>query len=140
MLLDALIIVGVFAVIFLLIGGDSERKRMQKRIERLQNRKSASPKAMQDSLRRKTAETKGLIYWLMKPLPDFKRLGDRLERIGKDISPKQYAFRRLLMLFIIAFFCLRRDPQIHSPWIGFGRRFRRLVSTQAVTMENRQAG
>ena len=49
------------------------------------------------SLRRKTSELKGLIYWLTKPLPDFKRLGDRLDRAGKTITPKQYVLRRVLI-------------------------------------------
>ncbi len=39
----------------------------------------------------------------MKPLPDFKRLGDRLERAGMTITPKQYVLRRLLIVLIIMF-------------------------------------
>lgn len=48
------------------------------------------------SLRRKGEETQGLVYWLLKPLPDFKRLGDTLERAGRTISPKRFIFRRIV--------------------------------------------
>ena len=93
------IVVGVFWAGATLLDGN--RRRLQARINRIRNRKVA-PKSMQEmSLRRKSGETEGLIHWLMKPLPNFKRLGDRLERAGKTISPKQYVFRRLLTLLII---------------------------------------
>ena len=107
MLTNILIFAMVFGLFWLVanrLGGGSERQRMIQRIARLRNRKAAGPKIMQDvSLRRKSADTKGLIHWLMKPLPDFKRLGDRLEWTGQKVSPKQYAFRRLLTLLIIMF-------------------------------------
>jgi len=105
MLINILIFITVLAL-FLggaqLFGGGAERKRMAGRIERLKNRKVArSPVDM--SLRRKTTEKKGIGYWIMKPLPDFKRLGDRLERAGKTISPKQYIFRRMVSLLAVMF-------------------------------------
>lgn len=78
--------------------GGPMRKQMRKRIEQLQQRRGSSvPKPAQDmSLRRKTQEMKGIVYWLMKPLPDFKQLDDRLERAGKKMTAKQYVFRRLM--------------------------------------------
>src|SRR5256885_836593 len=108
MLTNILIFAGVFGLVWLVAGvfGGSQQQRMRQRIDRLKNRKAAVPRTMQMqdiSLRRKTSEPRGLIYWLIKPLPDFKRLGDRLERGGKTVTPKQYAFRRLLTLLIITF-------------------------------------
>jgi len=85
------------------IFGNKARKRMQKRIERIRLRKGAPKKTQDMSLRRKTEEKRGLVYWLMKPLPDFKVLGDRLERGGKKITPKQFIFRRALSFLIIIF-------------------------------------
>ncbi|MFO0390021.1 MAG: type II secretion system F family protein [Alphaproteobacteria bacterium] len=80
-----------------------KRRQNLKRIERIRMRKVAAVKSGQDmSLRRKTDETKGLVYWLMKPLPDFKRLGETLERAGKNISPKKYIFHRLIWFVGIA--------------------------------------
>src|SRR5687767_2468809 len=98
MLTNILIFIGVLVVFgggAYIFGGGPERQRMKKRIDRIKNRKVIAPKSLQEvSLRRKTNEPKGLMYWITKPLPDFKRLGDRLERAGKTITPKQYVFRR----------------------------------------------
>lgn len=72
-----------------------ERRTMQKRIERV--RTVSGVAVVEDvSLKRKTVELKGLIYWITKPLPDFKRLGNLLERAGKKTTPKQYVFLRVL--------------------------------------------
>ncbi|MDE3061377.1 MAG: type II secretion system F family protein, partial [Pseudomonadota bacterium] len=106
MLTNILIFAGVIAFFFLgaeLLGG--ERRKMQKQVERLKTRKSANmPKTPQEmSLRRKVVETKGLSYWLAKPLPNIRKLGERLERAGKTISARQYALRRLLSLLAIMF-------------------------------------
>jgi tight adherence protein B len=105
---NLLIFLGVFGVFWLIgnrLSGGSQRSITQKRIAGLRNRKGTAAKAMQDmSLRRKNIATKGLVHWLMKPLPDFKRLADRLEWAGKTVSAKQYAFRRLLTMLIIMFF------------------------------------
>ena len=72
---DLLIFASVFGLFWIgatVLGGGKERKRMRERIERIKQRKVAIPKTLQDmSLRRKTNEPKGLIYWLIKPLPDF---------------------------------------------------------------------
>ncbi|MDE3015509.1 MAG: type II secretion system F family protein [Pseudomonadota bacterium] len=116
MLTDILIFAGVVALFFLgaeLLGG-GERRQMQKRIDRLKNRKIVAVKSPQDmKLRRQTIESKGVSYWLAKPLPNIRRLGDRLARAGKTISPKQYALRRLLWLLAIMFivsFIFRKSP------------------------------
>jgi tight adherence protein B len=107
MLINSIIFISILALFWFaanIFGGGGERKRMKKRIERIRNRKTLVPKTMQDmSLRRKTNEGKGLVYWLMKPLPDFKRLGNRLERAGKTITPKQYVFRRAMSVLAIMF-------------------------------------
>ncbi|MDE3059703.1 MAG: type II secretion system F family protein [Pseudomonadota bacterium] len=105
MLINILIVAAVLALVLLLgKSGGPDRKILRKRIERIRNRKSGLPKAAQEmSLRRKKHEVKGLLYWLTKPLPDFKKLADRLERAGKPISAKQYALRRVLVLLLIMF-------------------------------------
>ena len=85
-------------IIGIVLGGDSERKRTLKRIDRIKKRKPAAPISAQDlSLRRKQANNKGLLYWLAKPLPDFKRFGVHLQRAGVTMTPKQYVLRRILM-------------------------------------------
>lgn len=92
----ALLIIGI------VLGGDSERKRTLKRIDRIKKRKPAPPISVQDlSLRRKNKETKGLIYWLSKPLPDFKRLSGHLQRAGITMTPKQYVMRRIIACGLI---------------------------------------
>src|SRR4051812_35397611 len=104
MLMNLLIFLSVFGgFLWFVVGpGASRRKQMEKRIARMKGRKSTPQKSLQEmSLRRKQHETKGLIHWLAKPLPDFKRLGDRLERAGKTITPKQYVLRRLMTMLII---------------------------------------
>ena len=54
-------------------------KQMQKRIERLKERKGATQKTVDMQLRRKTNEPTGkLLLWLMKPLPDFKKTFNRV--------------------------------------------------------------
>ena len=93
----------------------SKRRQNLKRIERIRMRKTSVLKTGQDmSLRRKTDETKGIIYWIMKPLPDFKRLGDSLERAGKTISPKRFVFNRFIWFIIIggALSLIRMNPAL----------------------------
>lgn len=91
-------------IIGIVLGGDSERKRTLKRIDRIKKRKPAPLISTQDlSLRRKNKEKKGIIYWLAKPLPDFKRLSGTLQRAGVTMTPKQYVMRRILFSLGIAF-------------------------------------
>lgn len=90
-MLVSLLIIGI------VLGGDSERKRTLKRIDRIKKRKPAPPFSAQDlSLRRKRQNTRGILYWLAKPLPDFKRFGVQLQRAGVTMTPKQYVMRRIL--------------------------------------------
>lgn len=80
------------------------RSQTRKRIERLKRRRHTDNKKTGDvSLRRKTDEKRGLVYWLMKPLPDSKRLEAFLERAGKTISPKRYLFKRFMSFAGLAF-------------------------------------
>lgn len=116
-----ILLVLLFAVVIFLVMkfGNAKRKTLQKRIERIKQRKISTPKTMQDmSLRRKAAETKGLVYWLMKPLPDFKKLGDLLERAGKTMTPKQYVFRRtvsVLGIILVIIIILHKSFWIALP-------------------------
>lgn len=104
MLISVLGMIAALFIIGIVLGGDSERKRTLKRIERLKKRKPAPPLPSDLSLRRQTKEVHGIIYWLAKPLPDFKRLGDHLRRGGITQSPKQYVVRRLMVCVGITFF------------------------------------
>lgn len=101
-ILFGIIFLGVMFVLWkILEGGNS--KETKKRIERIQKHRllDQASRSQDLSLRRKKNETKGLIDWLMKPLPDFKKLGDLLERSGAAISPKQYVLRRVLSFLLI---------------------------------------
>lgn len=93
----------VFLIIGIVLGGDSERKRTLKRIDRLKKRKPPPSLPAEMSLRRKTNDKKGITYWLSKPLPDLKRLGEQLERAGITMSTKQYLLRRLIFFAVILF-------------------------------------
>ena len=94
------------------------RKLLQKRIARIQSH-NVSEQHVHESLRRKKSEDGlGLMYWLTKPLPDFKQLGTLLERAGKTITPKQYVLRRALSFLAIVFILsgiLRKTPPLSSP-------------------------
>jgi tight adherence protein B len=103
--IDYILLFLAFGMIFLIykIITGKRRKAMQKRIHAIQARRPHLEAAM--SLRRKkNEETSGLIYKLTKPLPEFKRLGDLLERAGKPMSAKQYVLRRVLIFLVIVFF------------------------------------
>jgi tight adherence protein B len=97
----ALAVVVILYVVWQIMGQGS--RQTQKRIERIKARKTVSVKAADMSLRRKNTESKGIGYYLMKPLPNFDKLGDRLARAGRTISPKQYVFRRFLVSAAILF-------------------------------------
>ena len=100
-------VLGVFGLGNYIFGGGAERKSTLKRIDRIKKRRiGAKVTATDVSLRRKKNEPKGFIHWLMKPLPNFSRLGARMERAGMTITPKQFVLRRLLILGIILFLCV----------------------------------
>ena len=107
---DVIIFLPLLAMLWLVMytmDGGGPRRRLKKRIDRIKRHKTHPPRTILDvSLRRKTNEPKGLNYWLSKPLPDFKKLGDRLERAGKTISPKQFVLNRLLSMVAITIVCL----------------------------------
>lgn len=84
-----------------MISWDDKTKQTRQRIERIKKRQATFSKPAQESLRRKLYEPGGLISILIKPLPDFKRLANQLERAGKQITPKQYVFRRFLVMMVI---------------------------------------
>lgn len=91
-------------IIGIVLGGDSERKRTLARIERIKKRKPAPPITANDlSLRRKVKESKGITYWLAKPLPDFKQFGVHLQRAGVTMTSKQYVVKRVLVALGIMF-------------------------------------
>ncbi len=105
-------LIGMLVIAVIFVMSDPKRDETQKRIERIKKRGAGKSTlhalSLQDmSLRRKNHDAKGLTYWLSKPLPDFKRIGNQLEKAGKTITPKQYVLRRLIsMVVIMAFFSL----------------------------------
>lgn len=84
------------------------QKQAKNRIERIKARsKGVHHKTADVSLRRKIEKHEGLLYTITKPLPNFKKLGDKLERAGKTISPKQYVVRLFMysmaIIVVVAF-------------------------------------
>lgn len=103
----------ILVLLLVLVAMGAMKKRgdaqaLKRRIERIKQHKSATPKsALEMSLRRKTVEDRGLAYWLLKPLPDSKRMADLLMRAGKKQTPKQFIFRcALITLGVITFISL----------------------------------
>ena len=106
MIFICLLMLLVLALVFVMTDGN--REEMLKRIEKIKKRTSGKSGGMtmsiqEMSLRRKTNQPKGLTYWLSKPLPNFKRLGNQLEKAGKTITPKQYVLRRMIYMIVILF-------------------------------------
>ncbi len=93
----------IFIGIVLLVALASSKKitdsrDLKRRIDRIKQRKSVVPKTVQDlSLRRKKTETHDIAYWLLKPLPDSKKIAVLLENAGVKITPKQFIFRCALI-------------------------------------------
>ena len=98
-----ILLVGTVLLLNYLFGSGKQRRQMQKRIAQLRERNTPLAKTAAESLRRKNYEPEGLIYWLTKPLPKFTALGEKLERAGKTITPKQYVFRRVITVLLITF-------------------------------------
>ncbi len=111
----AIVVAGMLWLLWQQFG--SSRGQMQKRIAKIKQRRIGTPKTSGDmSLRRKTDQSKGIIYLLAKPLPDFKSLGERLERAGKTITPKRYVLLRtatVLFILLIVVGVLKK-----SFWLG----------------------
>lgn len=93
------VFLGVMFVLWRVLEGRHE-KEMRKRIHRIKARRKIETAAA-SSLRRKQAENSGLMYWLLKPIPNFKRLAVLLERAGSRYTPQQYVLRRLVGVLII---------------------------------------
>jgi len=105
--ISPLSIIGIITVVIIIgfvVSSDGERKKTLKRIERLKKRKPSATATSDLNLRRKQSQSKGITYWLAKPLPDFKRLGGRLHRAGVTMTPKQYVLRRLMVACAVTFF------------------------------------
>jgi tight adherence protein B len=106
---NALIFGCVFVLLgiaFVFVSANSRRELLNRRIDRIKKRgagrSTLQAQSLQEiSLRRKTDSATGLVYWLMKPLPDFQSLGNRLEKTGRTITPKQYVLRRLIVTALI---------------------------------------
>jgi tight adherence protein B len=99
--LGMLVLLGLVTFIVamtLLISSSKKRKVIERRIEALRIRSLPPAKIAEMSLRRKNETPQGLIYLLIKPLPDFQGLSDRLMRAGKTITPKQYVLRRTIIV------------------------------------------
>lgn len=97
------ILLGVIAVLLLLwqVVRDSGNARLKKRAANLQKRKTSPKKTAESelSLRRKANEPKSaLLRVLLKPLPDFQKLQDRLDAAGSKKTAKQFMFRSLVIM------------------------------------------
>jgi tight adherence protein B len=106
MLSVIVIIINAVALFFLLLEiVKSKRAQLQvrQRIDGLGLRGDANAKPQPIDLHRKTRELPGIFKWLTKPLPVFERLGHKFERLGKNITPKQYILRRVMITLIIIF-------------------------------------
>lgn len=100
MLSDILIGIGVLgcgALVIYALG--AEKRAMRKRISGLKSRgHSKTISAAELSLKRKTQEHVGLFASLAKMLPNFTKLGDRLERAGIALTPQHYMLRRIFWI------------------------------------------
>ncbi|MFW0777338.1 MAG: type II secretion system F family protein [Rickettsiales bacterium] len=106
--LDLLVVVilgVVFFVYWMKFGPGAQRKKLLSRVDQIQRRHLSVSPTSALSLRRQTEKTSGIVNLIMKPLPDFKRLGDRLERAEKKMSAKQFVFRRIMYFVGITFLC-----------------------------------
>lgn len=98
-----LVVVGIGFVAWKIL--TKPAKQAKARIERIKARTAGAGRKTSDvSLRRKTENTESLLYRLTKPLPNFTKLGERLERAGKTVSPKQYVVRRFVVSMGIILF------------------------------------
>lgn len=115
---------GFVAVIYFLFAGDSVSTRLHKRAQNINKRivpvKRPTPEEAL-KLRRESNEVKSpLLKLLMKPLPDFEKLGHRLERAGSKLSAKQFTLRCLLAMLIVAIlFKIFGKPLLMGAFIGF---------------------
>lgn len=82
-----------------------DSRDLKRRIEDIKRRKydtNAQPKSpMESSLRRKALENKGILYELLKPFPDSKRIASLLNRAGVNMTPKQFLMRRIISVIVI---------------------------------------
>lgn len=94
-------VAGLFLGAFYVFG--NKGRTTQKRIAALKNRGQlkASTNTSDLTLKRKSNESTGLLALLAKPLPNFSKLGDKLERVHSNLSAKQYMLRRLMWMFAI---------------------------------------
>jgi len=122
-LLDLIIVASIGLVFFIYwnkFGPGKKRKELFQKIDRIRQRRVFTTKGADMSLRRKTQDTKGIVNILMKPLPELKRLGDRLERAGKTITVKQFVFRRIMYCvgIIFVFSVILKKPLILGIALG----------------------
>lgn len=103
-LLITMVMLAVILAVFLSVR--EKRVEMERRIQRVtQRRGAATGRVASDmSVRRKKLESKGLAYWLAKPLPNLKTIDDRLQRAGKQITARQFLLRRVL--WTVGIFCV----------------------------------
>lgn len=111
MLTKVIIFIGIMLLVLMASAKKiADNRDLKRRIEGIKRRKSqaTAPKTVQEmSLRRKKNETHGIAYWLLKPLPDSKRMATLLENAGVKMTPKQFIFKRVIItlgiIFIIKF-------------------------------------
>lgn len=88
----------LFFASFYALGG--RQRALQRQIAGLQERVHILPKGGIEelSLKRKVENQNSVMTLMAKPLPNITKLGDKLERLGIALSPKQYMLRRILWI------------------------------------------
>lgn len=107
MITKIIIFIGVMLLVLLASAKKiTDSRDLKRRIDQIKRRQSSTivPKTIQDmSLRRRKTEAHGLSYWILKPLPDSKRMAALLENAGVKMTPKQFIFRRAITTIAIIF-------------------------------------
>ena len=107
MITKIIIFIGVMLLVLLASAKQiTDSRDLKRRIDQIKRRQSSTiaPKTLQDmSLRRRKTEARGLSYWILKPLPDSKRMATLLENAGVKMTPKQFIFRRAITTLAIIF-------------------------------------
>ncbi len=103
MLTKIVVLIGVLLLVGLAsVKKITDARDMKRRIDAIKRRRKTVPKTVQEmSLRRRKEETKGLAFFLLKPLPDSKKMAALLDNAGMKITPKQFIFRMVVAIVAI---------------------------------------
>ena len=100
----------ILSLLFLLVLMASAKKikdtrNLKRRIDAIKQRKynaeNQQKSPIENSLRKKELKNKGILYELLKPFPDSKRIANLLDRAGVNMTPKQFIMRRIISVVAI---------------------------------------